>query len=188
LLKTRNKPYTTTLATSKQNRSKLKKIGFIILSLLMISCSYKLYVTENIAGRKELKSKNFDKKFNSEMLKEIDENKIYFHLYEATDIVYKNYSYLRLFPKGQYAMFYENTNNVPNLNELENANHVGYYIVENGNLKLETPTGNGNTFGYRIVNKFRIKNDTLVEYDNRISNRNFVGKVVSELLNVEPDW
>jgi hypothetical protein len=62
----------------------------------MISCSYKLYVTENIAGRKELKSKNFDKKFNSEMLKEIDENKIYFHLYEATDIVYKNYSYLRL--------------------------------------------------------------------------------------------
>lgn len=138
--------------------------------------------------RKELKSKKFDKKFDVEMLNEIDENKIYFHLYEAKDINYKNYSYLRLFSNGKYAMFYESSKNIPNLNDLDNANHVGYYIIENGNLKLETPTGNGNTFGYRIINKFRIKNDTLVEYDNRIGNRNFIGKYVSGLLNVEPNW
>jgi hypothetical protein len=154
----------------------------------MISCSYKLWVTENISGRKELKNKNFDEKFNTEMLNEVDENKIYFHFYESKVIAYKNYSYLRLFPNGKYAMFYESDNKIPNLNDLGNANHVGYYIVDNGNLKLETPTGNGNTFGYRIINKFRIKNDTLVEYDNRISNRNFIGKSVAELINVEPDW
>lgn len=155
---------------------------------MITSCSYKLYVTENIAGRKELKNKKFEKKFNVQMLEEIDVNKIYCHHYEATDIAYTNYSYLRLFSGGQYAMFYESTSEIPNLNDLENANHVGYYIIENGYLKLETPTGNGNTFAYRVVNKFRIENDTLTEYNNGINNRNFIGKSVSGLLNVKPNW
>ena len=166
----------------------MKKLIFIILSFLLVSCSYKLYVEENKDGRRVLKTKKFADRFEQNMLNEFDYEKIYFNFYESNAGAYKLYSYLRLFPKGQYAMFYGKTDSMPNLNLIKKAHHVGYYIINNNVLELETPTGNGNTFGYRIIKKYRIQNDSLIEFESRLQNDTLIGIYYSEIKTVEPDW
>lgn len=163
----------------------MKKILILTLALFLTSCNYKLYVNENENGRRELKKKSFENKFERNMSNKIDFKNIYSEYSSASNA---KYTYLRLFATGQYAMFYQKTDDLSNLNKLENASHVGYYIIDKDVLKLETPTGNGNTFGYRIVKTYQIKNDTLVEYGSRIPNDTLVKRYIPSILNVTPDW
>jgi putative methionine-R-sulfoxide reductase with GAF domain len=92
---------------------------------------------------------------------------------------------LRLFKNGQYAYFASNKNDI-DINKLDRASYVGYYIVEDNILKLETPTGNINTKSYRIIWDFEIENNGTLK--NKKSNLEYeIIKDIS-LMKIEPDW
>ena len=146
--------------------------------------SYENSVTENSFGRKELKKKKFKENFTSEMSEKINLENCYYNFYENSQIKYKRYSFLRFFKNGQYAYFTSSENNI-DINNIEKANHVGYYIVENNIIKLETPTGNFNSKSYKVIWKFNIEKNILKEEKTKLE---FEIKKISELKNVKPDW
>lgn len=153
----------------------------------LISCgilnSYENSVIENNYARKELKKKTFKQKFLPEMSNKIDIENCYYNYYQ--DSQRKIHSYLRLFKNGQFAYFTNIEGNIIDLNELDKANYVGYYIVEDNILKLETPTGNLNTPSYRVIWEFEIKNGGL---KNRKSDLEYEIKKIDSLIDVEPNW
>ena len=51
--------------------------------------------------------------------------------------------------------------NETNINDLNKAVFVGYYIIKNDKLILETPTGNFNTAHYRVLWNFELQNGIL---------------------------
>lgn len=118
------------------------------------------------------------------MNKQIDIENCYYNFYENSQANYKMYCYLRLFKDGQYAYF-SSYNDTIDINNLDKANYVGYYIVENNILKLETPTGNINTKSYRVIWEFEIKNGTL---KNKKSKLEFEITKKNALTKVSPDW
>ena len=152
----------------------------------LISCgilkSYKISVIENNFGRKELKKKTFKQKFLPEMSNKIDVENCYYNHYENSQT--KINSFLRLFKNGQYAYFTSFESNI-DLNDLDKANYVGYYIVEDNILKLETPTGNLNTPSYRVIWEFEIKKGVL---KNKKADLEFEIKKNTGLIEVEPNW
>ena len=154
----------------------------------LTSCSYKLYVKENESGRRELKTKKFANKFEPSMLNDFDYEKIYYSYYEDKSIKFITHTYLRFFPDGQYAMFYEKSDKNVELNNLAAASHAGYYVVNENVLKLETPTGNGNTLGYRIIQNYHIKNDSLIQFKSKRGNDTLIQRDFPAILNVSPDW
>jgi hypothetical protein len=166
----------------------LKRIFLFLFILNLNSCgsltSYENSVSENSFGRKELKKKNFKEIFTSEMSKKINLENCYYNYYENSQINYKRYSYLRFFKNGQYAYFTSNENNI-DTNNIEKANHVGYYIVENNILELETPTGNFNTKSYKVIWKFTIEKNILKQKKTKAE---FEVKKVSGLISVTPNW
>ena len=117
------------------------------------------------------------------MNKKIDFKNCYYNYYENPQT--KMHSFLGLFKNGQYAYFTNIEGNIIDLNELNKANYVGYYIVEENILKLETPTGNLNTPSYRVIWEFEIKNGVL---KNKKSNLEYENKKIDGLIEVEPDW
>ncbi len=117
------------------------------------------------------------------MNKKIDFKNCYHNYYQ--DSQRKIHSFLRLFKNGQYAYFTNIEGNIIDLNELDKANYVGYYIVEDNILKLETPTGNLNTPSYRVIWEFEIKNSGL---KNRKSYLEYEIKKIDSLIDVEPNW
>lgn len=118
------------------------------------------------------------------MNKQIDIENCYYNFYENSQANYKMYCYLRLFKDGQYAYF-ASYNDTIDINNLDKASYVGYYIVENNILKLETPTGNINTKSYRVIWEFEIKNGTL---KNKKSKLEFEITKKNALIKVAPDW
>ncbi len=118
------------------------------------------------------------------MSKKIDLENCYYNYYEDSQINYKRYSYLRFFKNGQYAYFTSNENNIDK-NNIEKANHVGYYIIENNILKLETPTGNFNTKSYKVIWEFNIEKNILKQKKTKAE---FEIKKVSGLISVAPNW
>ena len=117
------------------------------------------------------------------MNKKIDFKNCYYNYYENSQT--KMHSFLRLFKNGQYAYFTIIEGNSIDLNELEKANYVGYYIVEDNILKLETPTGNLNTPSFRVIWEFEIKNGVL---KNKKADLEFEIKKNAGLKEVEPNW
>ena len=69
---------------------------------------------------------------------------------------------MRFFKNGQYAYFTSNKNNI-DTNNIEKANHVRYYIVEDNILELATLTENFNTNSYKVIWKFTIEKNILKE-------------------------
>ena len=116
------------------------------------------------------------------MNKKIDVKNCYYNYYENSQT--KTHSFLRLFKNGQYAYFTSFESNI-DLNELDKANYVGYYIVQDNILKLETPTGNLNTPSYRVIWEFEIKNGVL---KNKKADLEFEIKKNAGLIEVEPNW
>ena len=164
----------------------MKKAILVLIIFSLNSCgifnSYNNSVTENSFARKELKKKKFKEKFVPEMGEKIDFKNCYYNYSEYSQR--KIHSYLRLFKNGQYAYFTSNEENI-DLNELNKANYVGYYIVEDNILKLETPTGNLNTPSYRVIWEFAIKNGVL---KNKKSELEYEIKKNANLTEVEPNW
>ena len=116
------------------------------------------------------------------MSHKIDVENCYYNHYENSKTTIN--SFLRLFKNGQYAYFTSFESNI-DLNNLDKANYVGYYIVEDNILKLETPTGNLNTPSYRVIWEFEIKNGGL---KNRKSDLDYEIKKIDGLIDVEPNW
>ncbi len=172
----------------------MKRLTLLIsISVLIVgtlnSCgifnSYTKSVTENEFARKELKKKAFKAKFRPEMTTPIDTQNCYYSYYEIPERNSKGYFYLRLFNNGQYAYFAGHSDDI-DLNDLNRANIVGYYLVENEILKLETPTGNINTNSYRIIWEFEIQNDKSLT--NQKSHLQYAIKRDLNLVQIEPDW
>ena len=57
---------------------------------------------------------------------------------------------------------------IEDLDNLNKANFVGYYIINENNLVLETPTGNFNTAHYRVLWNFVLNGNTLVRNEKGI--------------------
>lgn len=132
----------------------MKKPLQFLLALSLCSCgifnSYTRSVEENRFARKELREKKFKTKFREEMSRKINSEYCYVSYYESSHPSSNFYSYLLLFKNGQYANFTSRDEEI-DLRDLDRANYIGYYIIENDVLKLETPTGNINTKSYRVI-------------------------------------
>lgn len=152
---------------------KITKILFFLFFLLTfnscvtgiykIAYGYDHYVETNIYGREELKKKQFKDKFKKEMSQKIIFDKVYHNFYQNSTINLHYHTYIRLFKTGQFAIFSSEINNI-NIDEIFQARIVGYYIVENGILKLESPAGNFRTGNYKIIRKYIIGQNSLKEH------------------------
>lgn len=175
----------------------MKKIFFLIIIVFLVTTSceiirgYDAYVYKNQYGRRELKQKKFKNKFSQEMSKGLVFDKLYYNYYEDSSINYKRHSYLRLFPSGQYAVFGDTIKEI-DINDLDKAGFVGYYIVKKDSLlELETPQGNFNTESYRVISKYRIKPLGLERKKKRdiFSEEWFTLEENKDLdLSVKPNW
>lgn len=173
----------------------MKKIILIVIFFTLNSCGlfeminrYEKYVLINNYGRKELVKKKYQTKFDTQMLNQIDIKKVYYSYYEDKSINWFSHEFLRLFPNGQYAMFHGKKihSDIRNLNK---ASHIGYYIIEKGILKLETPTGNFNTARFRVIKKYKIDKHKLIESKkNGTIPDTLIGKNIDILLSDSPDW
>lgn len=147
----------------------IKKTILIFLLLPLNSCisgiyemarGYDKYVEINVEGRKELKKNKFKEKFKLEMAEKINCENVYYSYYENLSINYIRHNYLIFYTTGQFAYFSTEVNE-PNINNLNKAIFVGYYIIKNDKLILETPTGNFNTAHYRVLWNFELQNGIL---------------------------
>ncbi|RZL40816.1 MAG: hypothetical protein EOP00_26060 [Pedobacter sp.] len=175
---------------------RFKYVMVFCVSFLCVSCVTGIfemingidkYVEKNEHGRRELKTKKYKEKFRSRMADRIICDSVYYNYYEDDKINYFNHSYLRLFKTGQFAYFTSSSKGV-DLNNLCSANFVGYYVVENNSLQLETPTGNFNTAHFRVIWSARINKDTLVF--SKLYNRGefLIDKSAVIDNTVKPDW
>lgn len=178
-----------------EKNKEVKKIILIFIIFGLNSCGlfqvangYDKYVRKNENGRKELVNKKFKDKFKSEMINGFDLKTVYRNFYQDKLNSYKRYSYLRFFKDGQYACFVGENDNV-DLNQLEKANHVGYYIIDDGILKLETPTGNFNTSSFRVINKYKIEDNKLLQIKSDRGNLVYEKhEMDSPILNEKANW
>ncbi|WOI23495.1 hypothetical protein [Nonlabens ulvanivorans] len=173
----------------------MKKIILIGLFFTLNSCGlfemingYEKYVLINNYGRKELVKKKYQTKFDTQMLNQIDIKKVYYNYYEDKSINWFYHEFLRLFPNGQYAIFHGKKEELE-IRNLNKASHIGYYIVEKGILKLETPTGNFNTARFRVIKKYKIDNYKLIEFKKAgMTQDTLIGENIDILLSDTPDW
>ena len=165
----------------------VKRLAFSVLLLIIVSSCYTSHVSTNRFGREELKTKRYKKQFKEGMEVKIDTTCVYYCYYENSSINYRQYAYLRFLNKGKYAYFISTTDSIIDINNLNIASHVGYYLTNDNTLKLETPTGNFNTSSYRVIWTFTISNDgKLIQKDNF---KNVYSKVQNiNLKPVNPDW
>lgn len=149
---------------------------------------YKKYIYTNENGRRELMNKKFKDKFKTEMLNGVGLKNTYRMFYENKSIAYKKYSYLRFFKNGQYAYFVSKNDDI-DLNLIDKANHVGYFIIDKGILKLETPTGNFNTRSFRVINKYKIEDNKLIQIKSYGGNLIYQSYDTDKIfLNQNPNW
>jgi hypothetical protein len=153
----------------------------------MASC-HSTYVLTNQYGRQELKNKRYKEQFKYEMLAAIDTAALYFEHYKSNTSDYCSYSYLRFFSKGQYAYFTSSTDSVQDTNNLAKAKHVGYFIVKDNVIILETPTGNFNTRSYNVKWEFIITEDGKLNLQNKFLDRTFNKADGKDLKPIIPDW
>ena len=165
----------------------VKRLSFFALLLIMATGCYTSRVSNNKFGREELKTKRYSKQFKEGMNAKIDTTCVYYRYYENSLINYKQYAYLRFLSKGKYAYFIGTTDSIIDVNNLNMASHVGYYIIKNNIVKLETPTGNFNTADYRVIWKFTVSDDgELIEKNGLKRVYEKVGNI--SLKHVNPDW
>ena len=178
----------------------LEKAFLVLLLFTLNSCvsgiyemvrGYDKYVEINVDGRKELKKKKFKERFKTEMAEIINCNDVYYNYYEDQQINYKKHRYLLLYKTGQFAYFSSDLKDI-NINDLNKANFVGYYIIKDKKLILETPTGNFNTAHYRVLWNFNIENELLIRKERGI-NRQFkdefkIDKEINLIRKSKPDW
>jgi hypothetical protein len=178
----------------------LEKTFFLLLLITLNSCvsgifemarGYDKYVEVNVDGRKELKNKRFKEKFKPEMAENINCIDVYYNYYEDKQINYARHNYLIFYKTGHYAYFSTESKDI-NLDDLNKANFVGYYIVKDNKLKLETPTGNFNTAHYRVFWNFNVDNEILNRQESGV-NRQFknefkIDKDIKLSRKSKPNW
>ena len=165
----------------------LNRLAFFAVLLIIATSCYNSRITNNYFGRKELKTKRYPKQFKEGMDAKIDTKSIYYRYYEDSLINYKQYAYLRFLSNGKYAYFISTTDSIIDINNLNIASHVGYYITKNNIIKLETPTGNFNTPSYRIIWEFSISDDGKLIEKGGLKRIYHKAHNIS-LKYVNPDW
>jgi len=118
------------------------------------------------------------------MSRKINSEYCYLSYYEGSGQRSSFYDYLLLFKSGQYAIFTSRDKEI-DLSNLDRANYIGYYIVENDVLTLETPTGNINTKSYRVIWEFEIRDSILKNKKSKFEYK--LAKDIS-IANIEPNW
>ena len=178
----------------------IKKAILFFLLLTLNSCisgiyemvrGYDKYVEINVDGRKELKKNKFKEKFKPEMAEKINCENVYYSYYEDLSIDYIRHKYLIFYTTGQFAYFSTEVNET-NINDLNKAVFVGYYIIKNDKLILETPTGNFNTAHYRVLWNFELQNGILKRKE-RGTKKQFkeefkISKAITVNRKYKPNW
>lgn len=164
----------------------IRYLAFLIILISITSC-YNSVVASNQYGRKELIHKNYSKKFNNGMETKIDTASVYYRYYENNSIDYKIYTYLRFFSKGQYACFISESDSIIDINNLDKASHIGYYIMNDNTLELETPTGNFNTRSFRVIWDFEISKSGNLLRKGKFPATYIKSKNI-DLKPVKPNW
>ena len=145
------------------------------------------YVIKNNNGREELIKKKYQSKFEPAMADALFCDKVYYNYYENSNIGYINHSFLRFFKTGQFAYFYSESGNV-DVNDINHASFVGYYVTEGNIVKLETPKGNFNTAHFRMVWKYSISDDKLHLISSKHGNIEFAVRDSIVVVDVKPNW
>ncbi|MBP6575693.1 MAG: hypothetical protein KA796_02440 [Chryseobacterium sp.] len=145
----------------------LLSLSSCVSGIYEMARGYDNYVEINLEGRKELKKKKFKDEFKPEMADKINCEAVYHSLYENQIDKTTKHLFLIFYKTGQFAYFVSESKNA-NLDNLNKANFVGYYIINENNLVLETPTGNFNTAHYRVLWNFVLNGNTLVRNEKGI--------------------
>lgn len=145
----------------------LLSLSSCVSGIYEMARGYDNYVEINFEGRKELKKKKFKDEFKPEMADKINCEAVYHSLYENQIDKTTKHLFLIFYKTGQFAYFVSESKNA-NLDNLNKANFVGYYIINENNLVLETPTGNFNTAHYRVLWNFVLNGNTLVRNEKGI--------------------
>jgi hypothetical protein len=184
------------LAASLFNKSYEMRLLYItIISMVLTSClggiyemlrGYDKYVFTNSYGRKELQVKKFKEEFTADMAEVINCNMLYYSYYQHQE--YKRHAYLIFYKTGQYAYFASVSGEISVFDDLNKAQFIGYYIVKDHQLILETPTGNFNTYSYRLLWNFTIQNKTLKRQGDRFNEEFKISEKMDLTINKIPNW